>query len=162
LFVVVRYLFGICLYQLFVCCLCVIRLIICDGFVQKMCAHFEMFSQRELLTNVGIPTLFACRQTEWGGVIGRGAKKAKMKAAQSDSRVMGSWTTNIDWHGPISRGGPPTPNASRPKLSASCFIERAAKMFDKGARRRQIRKAPAKKDFFASENSAPVARLDVS
>ena len=46
-------------------------------------------------------------------------------------------------------------------LGAGCFVERSAKLFGKGARRRQIEKAPAVIDLPASECSTSKSRRGV-
>jgi len=49
----------------------------------------------------------------------------------------------------------------RRKLSASCFVEHSAKPFGKGARRRQIKKAPAVITLPVSECSTSKSRRGV-
>ena len=44
--------------------------------------------------------------------------------------------------------------------AASCFVERSAKLFDKGARRRQFGKAPAGIGLIVPHNPATVSRLN--
>jgi hypothetical protein len=46
--------------------------------------------------------------------------------------------------------------------NASCFVERSAKLFDKGARRRQIGKAPATIDLVPLSSATAVPELNAS
>jgi hypothetical protein len=47
-------------------------------------------------------------------------------------------------------------------LSASCFVKSSAKLFDKGACRRQIRKAPAIEVLVASPSGAAKSEWDAA
>jgi hypothetical protein len=53
-------------------------------------------------------------------------------------------------------------NPRKPKSSASYFIERSAKLFEEGASRRQIGKAPTIKELPVSPNGASKSRRDAS
>ena len=88
-------------------------------FRAKTGAHFETCSRWELENNVGMPTLSQhCRK----GAVTRG-KRAKKPIGKPrnhyHSRVIGSWTTNTDWHGPISRAGRPTPSRAQVRHAPS-------------------------------------------
>jgi hypothetical protein len=61
----------------------------------------------------------------------------------------------------VGRDPPRLHREKRRKSSAGCFVKRSAKLFSKGARRRQIEKAPAVINLPVSECSASKSQRGV-
>jgi len=155
--------FGICLYQLFIC------LVICGRFVQKLCAHFETCSQR-----VSMSVCRHCYSTVANamGAVTRGKRvKKPTREPRNRFRVIGSWTTNTAWLGPTSRVGRPTPsrdqirhapsrNAAQVKCQLCCRTLRQT--VRQSASRLQIRKAPTVITLPVSEYGTSKSRRDAA
>jgi hypothetical protein len=118
LFAVVCFLF-VCTSYLFVICL-----VICDRFVQKPCAHFEMCSE-EFGSNVGIPTLLQpCRKRDRALYTRERARKRPIRKPRNrfprcgimDDEYRLAWANIEGW---TTNANPPRSPAIYPRYASS-------------------------------------------